>query len=451
MTEVEKKVFYTSPFNIKLNKDLPRFREEMGDVDELALSLVQKGQLQPIVVNNDMELIAGGRRLAACIKAQIDVLYIFNDAVDPLTMRELEIEENIQRKQFTPAEEFKAITELHTLKQQRFGESVSGRKGGHTLQDTADLLGKSKAKVIEALSLAEAIEKFPELKNCKKASEIKKAIKTIKAVATRTTKASDYKKELATLAENASQPYEIFQMSAQEFYSKLEPESVDILLTDPPYGIEIDKIATSVGGITGGINSAGFKFNDSTEQALVLYRELAERSIIFTKPSSHAFIFCSPEFFWVIKEMFQSVGWLCYVKPIIWIKRKVGQCNVPHAWPASCYETLLYARRVDSILVKQGQPDWIECQPIAAGAKRHPTEKPIVLLRNLLQRVALPGSVVVDPFMGSGSTIEAACIEQCFVKGCDILEESYHITIERLLEWSSNQQLINAMCQEISC
>ena len=443
----EKKVFYSSPLKVKVNTDLPRFREEMGDVDELALSLVQKGQLQPIVVNQEMELIAGGRRLAACLKANIDVLCIFNNAVDALTMRELEIEENIQRKQFTPAEEFKAIAELHNLKQQRFGEATSGRKGGHTLQDTADLLGKSKAKVIEAISLAQAVERFPELKSCKKASEIKKAVKAIEAVATRASKAEDYKKELSSLTANASQPYEVFHCEASEFYTKLEPESVDILFTDPPYGIDIDKTATSVGGITGGVNSAGFTFDDSTKRALSLYAELAERSIVFTKPSSHAFIFCGPEHFSAVKEMFQSVGWLCYPKPIIWIKREVGQCNVPHAWPASCYETLLYCRRVDSTIVKQGQPDWIECPPIPAGAKRHPTEKPVALLRNLLQRVALPGAVVVDPFMGSGAVIEAACIEQCFAKGCDKLVESYHVTIERLLEWSRNQQLIAAMCE----
>jgi hypothetical protein len=323
-----------------------------------------------------MELIAGGRRLAACLKAQIDVLCISNEAVDSLTMRELEIEENIQRKQFTPAEEFKAIAELHALKQQRFGEATSGRKGGHTLQDTADLLGKSKAKVIEALSLAQAVERFPELKNCKKASEIKKAVKAIEAVATRAGKAESYQKELNTLTESSAQPYEIHQCPASEFYTTLAPESIDILLTDPPYGIEIDSIATSVGGITGGTNSAGFTFDDYTERALVLYRELAERSIVFTKPSSHAFVFTGPEHFWAVREMFKSVGWLCYIKPIIWIKREVGQCNVPHAWPASCYETLLYARRVDSTLVRQGQPDWIECAPIPAGAKRHPTEKP---------------------------------------------------------------------------
>ena len=445
-TRPQMEVFYISPLQIKVNKDLPRFREEMGDVDDLALSLVEKGQLQPIVLNREMELIAGGRRLAACLKAQIDVLCIFNDAVDSLTMRELEIEENIQRKQFTPAEEFKAIAEIHSLKQQRFGESTSGRKGGHTLQDTANLLGKSKAKIVEALSLADAVNRFPELKNCKKASEIKKAVKAIESVSNRAEKSAGYQAEIAAMRKTERLPYDVYKCSAEEFYLKLEPESVDILLTDPPYGIDIDKTATSVGGITGGTNSAGFSFDDSTERALVLYRELAERSIVFTKPSSHAFIFCGPEHFWAVREMFKSVGWLCYPKQIIWIKREVGQCNVPHAWPASCYEGLLYCRRVDSVLIKQGQPDWIECPPIPAGAKRHPTEKPIALLRNLLQRVALPGAVVVDPFMGSGSTIEAACIEQCFVKGCDILDESYNVTIERLVEWSRNQQLINAMC-----
>ena len=440
-----KEVFYINPLEVKVNKDLPRFREEMGDVDALAISIVEKGQLQPIVVNREMELIAGGRRLAACLKAQHEVLCIFNDAVDDFTMRELEIEENIQRKQFTPAEEFKAIAELHALKQERFGESTSGRKGGHTLQDTANLIGKSKAKVIEAISLAEAIDRFPELKKCKKASEIKKAMKAMETVATRAAKLEEDHTELKELSSAQEQPYEISLLPATEFYKSLSPGSVDILLTDPPYGIEIDKTATSVGGITGGLSSAGFSFDDSTLNALSFYAELAKESFIFTKPSSHAFVFCGPEFFWAVKEMFSAEGWLCYPKPLIWIKREVGQCNAPHAWPASCYETLLYARRVDSVLARQGQADWIECPPITAGAKQHPTEKPVPLLRNLLQRAAVPGALVVDPFMGSGSSIEAACIEKCFAKGCDILQESYNVALERMLGWSRNQKLIAAM------
>lgn len=433
-------LFKIHPTKVKLNTDLPRFRQEMGDVKDLALSIKEKGQIQPIVINKDLELVAGGRRLAACMLANVECLAIYSDAADPITMRELEIEENIQRKAFTPAEEISAIAELHRMKQLKYGESTSGKKGGHTLKDTANLIGKTKGTVIEAMSLADAISRFPELKQCKTKSEIKKAAKAIENVATRAGKKLEYEAHLKT---QTKKPFEVYHESAQQFYDRLEPESVDILLTDPPYGIEIDQTATSTGGRTGAINSSGFKFNDSRDDVLQFYSELARRSIIFTKPTSHAYVFVGPEHFWSIREMFKSVGWLVHVKPLIWIKRETGQCNAPHAWPSSCYEMLMYARRVDSRFVKEGQPDWIECDPVLGSAKRHPTEKPVKLLRNLVSRVSEPGAILVDPFMGSGASIEAAVVEQCYAKGCDILEESYNVTLERLVDWTRNQVLID--------
>jgi ParB-like chromosome segregation protein Spo0J len=42
-----------------------RHRGDVGDLDGLAESLRELGQLQPIVVTSDLRLIAGGRRLAA--------------------------------------------------------------------------------------------------------------------------------------------------------------------------------------------------------------------------------------------------------------------------------------------------------------------------------------------------------------------------------------------------
>ena len=62
-------------------------------------------------------------------------------------MKEMEIEENLQRKQFTPAEEVLALSELHKLKQAKYGDSVQGKKGGWVLEDTADLVGKSKGLI----------------------------------------------------------------------------------------------------------------------------------------------------------------------------------------------------------------------------------------------------------------------------------------------------------------
>lgn len=432
-------LFKIHPTKVKLNTDLPRFRQEMGDVKDLALSIKEKGQIQPIVINKDLELVAGGRRLAACMLANIECLAIYSDAADPITMRELEIEENIQRKQFTPAEEISAIAELHQLKQAKYGESGSGRKGGHTLKDTAALIGKTKGTVIEAMSLADAINRFPELKTCKTKAEIKKAARAIENVAHRATKKVEYETYLKS---QTKKPFELYNESANAFYERLAPESVDILLTDPPYGIEINETATSTGGRTGAINSAGFTFNDSREDVLQFYTTLAERSIVFTKPTSHAFVFVGPEHFTHVRDTFKSVGWLVYIKPIIWIKRETGQCNAPHAWPASCYEMLMYARRVDSRLVKEGQPDWIECDPVLGSAKRHPTEKPVKLLRNLISRVAEPGSILVDPFMGSGASIEAATTEQCYAMGCDLLGDAYNVALERMVAWTQNQAMM---------
>ena len=43
-----------------------RFRKDLGDIKTLASSIQEIGLLQPIVVNQDNELIAGQRRLEAC-------------------------------------------------------------------------------------------------------------------------------------------------------------------------------------------------------------------------------------------------------------------------------------------------------------------------------------------------------------------------------------------------
>ena len=50
-------------------------------------------------------------------------------------------------------------------------------------------------------------------------------------------------------------------------------------------------------------------------------------------------------------------------------------------------------------------------RPIGPDGTAHPTVKPITLMRYLVRLVTPPGGVVVDPFAGSGTTIEAAILE----------------------------------------
>jgi len=102
-----------APSSIIVNK---RVRRDMGDLTPLMESLKQYGQLNPIIVNSKNELIAGERRLAAAKRLgwpAIDTLVIErNSELDKL---QIEVEENIQRSNFTMEEIHEAFTRLDKL------------------------------------------------------------------------------------------------------------------------------------------------------------------------------------------------------------------------------------------------------------------------------------------------------------------------------------------------
>lgn len=429
------KVFYIDPLKIKVKDGLERFRRDLGDLKELGKSLKETGQIQPAVINRKNELIVGGRRTAACILEGLKVKVIYEDMVDPVKMRLYELEENLHRKDLTPAEYALATEELHKLMQQEKGESVSGRAGGHTLDDTAKILGKSRGSVISELERAEMVKAFPVLKNAKKKSEFTKTAKGLQKLQVAMASLKNYEETVT----DKTNLFELHNTDAVKYMRSLPGGCKDILLTDPPYGIDYDKNLIGIGGKTGGSSTTGFKINDEAEEALFLYKELAIESFRFTTPQAHGYVFCGPEHFWTLRQIFISAGWRVHIKPLIWVKPGSGQCNVPSIWPASCYEMLLYIRKDASKLVKEGQPDWIECSIVSQSNRIHYNEKPVSLLLNLLERVSLPGQYLVDPFMGSGSSIEAGLKLRLLCEGCDSSLEAYAVASKRLKEMQEGE------------
>jgi ParB/RepB/Spo0J family partition protein len=420
-----------APTEIGLRVGMERFRKEIGDVSALSDSFTKTRQILPIVITRKNELIDGGRRLAACMMAGIKVKCVYEDVVDDYQMRELELEANLHRKDYTPAEEALAIEELHRLKQREHGESQSGSTDGWSIEDTAKLLGKSRGSVYNAMEMAALVKTFPQLKTAKKKSEIRKAghgLQKLMAVV------EGVKKHEEAIAQKQDL-FELIHGDAVENMAARTTASVDIILTDPIYGIDADLLTQGVGGKTGGdFTTAGYKIEDEREASLFYYAVLAKEGFRFTTSGCHGYIFVGPEHFWSIREMFMREGWRVHVKPLIWIKREVGQCNVPSAWPASCYEMIMYIRKDESRLIREGMPDWIECSPVNPSNKRHPFEKPVDLLNNLLERVALPGQILYDPFMGSASAIEAGVNHKLFCIGVDNSTEAYANACERMAE-----------------
>jgi site-specific DNA-methyltransferase (adenine-specific) len=72
--------------------------------------------------------------------------------------------------------------------------------------------------------------------------------------------------------------------------------------------------------------------------------------------------------------------------------------------------------------------------PTAPRANHHPTVKPLALMRYLVRMVTPPGGVVLDPFMGSGSTGCAAVREGFDFVGIDLTPE-YVAIAQKRIDW----------------
>jgi ParB family chromosome partitioning protein len=98
-----------------------RIRQDMGDIESLAESLKRCGQISPIVINKKNILVAGERRLrAAKSLGWRTINAIISECGTELSRLELEIEENIQRRDFSMDEIAEASKKLNRLQNPGF-------------------------------------------------------------------------------------------------------------------------------------------------------------------------------------------------------------------------------------------------------------------------------------------------------------------------------------------
>lgn len=98
-----------------------RIRKDLGDLGALMDSLRRFGLMNPVLINRKNVLVAGGRRLHAAKELgwkTINAIVI--EASDELTRLEYEIEENVQRREFSEEETTQAWARLYTLRNPGF-------------------------------------------------------------------------------------------------------------------------------------------------------------------------------------------------------------------------------------------------------------------------------------------------------------------------------------------
>lgn len=155
--------------DVKIGK---RRREDFGDINVLADSIGKYNLLHPITVDSHNNLVAGERRLRAC--KQLGWLEIPARAFTDLTAderREIELEENVRRKDLTPYERSKDVVALAEVaakvlvQHTKTPNPKGGRppKAGVSLQDVATRIGVPRETVDKARQHVAAVTKYPEL------------------------------------------------------------------------------------------------------------------------------------------------------------------------------------------------------------------------------------------------------------------------------------------------
>lgn len=412
-----------------------RFRKEISgqggqSLDYLVESIKSNGLLHPIVVErNSKTLLAGGRRLSAIRNlGWTDVPVHFLDELDETSRREVELEENLARKNLTWQEQALLTQEIDNLKRTVYGEASAGRPiannnspeaTGWSIRKTASLRNVNEATVHQDIRLANALRIVPSLSKETSRTNALRAIDRLEEDIERELERRSHKKE--AYADFASF---VKCGDATSLILDLPNESIDCIITDPPYGVDVGH---------GGGHRMEADFDDSPEAAIAIIRSIAPQCRRVLKPSGHLYTFFGPALWRECQDVWKSAGFEIRDVPNIWVKPggATGTTDWDHNF-APTWEPFIFAsNRMRRLAYKRKN---VFTYAVELGSQRHhPTQKPVELLRELIQLSTEPGEVVFDPFCGVGSTLVAASQLRRKFLGFELNDRYVQIVLQRLV------------------
>jgi len=183
----------------------------------------------------------------------------------------------------------------------------------------------------------------------------------------------------------------IIRGDCREILPRLPDESVDLLLTDPPYGMRYRAKAGSR-PIVG-------------DDDLSWFGPVIRECYRVLRPNTHAYLFCNEYGLATFREEMAAAGFKVK-RLLVWVKDQHTAGDLAGDY-ANRTEYLLFGHKGRRLL--NGHRDANVLFFKRAGRRRdHPTEKPEDMLRYLIQKSSAPGELVLDPFAGSGTTCRAA-------------------------------------------
>jgi site-specific DNA-methyltransferase (adenine-specific) len=207
----------------------------------------------------------------------------------------------------------------------------------------------------------------------------------------------------------------------RQHIASLKDSTVTLLLTDPPYGMDYQsgrraekhqKIAED-----GGLDAAQVAVTDCLELMRPKLQDNAHVLIFCRWDSEHLFATKLAEAGYTVKGS------------LVWVKNNHGSGDLKGGF-APKHERILHAVKGTPQL-HQREPDVLECDKVDTAD--HPTEKPLELLKTLIEATTVKNQIVLDPFGGVASTCVAAAVSGRRFFGCEISAEYHEAGKQRLV------------------
>lgn len=339
---------------------------------------------------------------------QIDPGFIpitpLSEAVESLAF-EAELDENVRRLDLTWQDKARAYSDLHTMRlasnpKQTLAETKAElvNLNAPSLHTGAPLRAASTNanEVREAQVIAENLNR-PEIANARNAREAlalvyRREEERIRAVLAK-----------RSLAEAPKQSDHLLYLGdMKDTLPTIADGTIDLIIADPPYGIQ-----ASAGGFRGR-TVIHHNYEDTPEIAKDLIQTILTEGFRLTKPMANIFIFCDIDNFPLLKTIAANLGWVPFRRPLIWRKSESeGMAPWGGSGPRITTEFIFWATKGQRGMIASPL-DVFDFSRVPRNLRTHGAEKPVELLKALIECTTLPGDSVLDPCCGSGSTLVAA-------------------------------------------
>lgn len=225
---------------------------------------------------------------------------------------------------------------------------------------------------------------------------------------------------------------ELILGDSREILTTMPDSSVDLIITDSPYGIDYNsnwskdekyrKRVKSVNGIANDQDNIEFL----SKVIIELYRIL--------KNNSHIYWFTRWDKSGEHIELLQNAGFKVK-NNLIWMKNNWSMGDLKGSY-AGQYENIIFAqkgrRELNEVDGRSRHTDILQFDRVPPSRLRHSHEKPVNLLKFLIEKSSCENEIILDPFMGVGS-VGKACegVNRNFI-GIELDLDYFNIAQQRI-------------------